>query len=395
MAQFGPFASMAACCGPWLKSSECWGCNHDRARSKENPPWLGGLRLGRRKNNRAGILPAIAVVGNWHLLGLGNWHGGDAMNAALPVNCKAVELMASHVERCIENRLRAAGIVPAEPLNPTPGKIARFRVEGDRRGTANGWCIVFDDGAGAAGHWKTGIRTSWGPPDGRSRDLSRAQRAALHREMQAKIAQREAEQQRQFDAAAKRAAALWNRARPADPEHAYLRAKGIEPGPARQWGDALVLPIVNTRGEIRSLQFIAPDGAKRLLAGAEKRGHFIVAMGDWQRADVIAIAEGFATAMSAGELLAPDAMLAAIDAGNLLPVAEAVRAARPDAHIIIAADDDRTTPGNPGLTKAREAARAVGGEVIRPRWPDGALLTLSDFNDLTRWVHQQEGARHD
>jgi putative DNA primase/helicase len=295
----------------------------------------------------------------------------------------------------IENRLAAAGIVPAEPLDPAPGKVARFRVEGDRRGSLNGWCILFSDGAGAAGNWKTGLRTSWGPPDGRSRDLSRERQAELRQQVQAMIAQREAEQLRQYDAAAERAARLWRRARPADPAHPYLRTKGIGHGPARQLGDALVLPVVNAKGEIRSLQFIAPDGEKRLLAGAEKRGNFIEVAGHWRGADVIAIAEGFATAMSASALLEPDAMLASVDAGNLRPAAEAVRAARPNAVILICADDDRVTPGNPGLTKAREAARAVGGEVIRPRWPEGAPLTLSDFNDLVRWYRQREGVRHD
>jgi putative DNA primase/helicase len=294
----------------------------------------------------------------------------------------------------IETRLAAAGIIPAESINPTPGKIVRFQVEGDRRGSLNGWCIVFDDGAGAAGHWRTGARASWGPP-GQSRDLSRERRAALRQQMQAVIAQREAEQRRQYDAAAERAARLWDRARPADPGHPYLRAKDIGPGPARQLGSALALSIVNVEGSVRSLQFIEPDGTKRLLAGAEKRGNFIEVAGDWRGADVIGISEGFATAVSAAELLEPDAMLAAIDAGNLRPVAEAVRAARPDAHIIIAADDDRVTPGNPGLAKAREAAYAVSGELIRPRWPQGAPLTLSDFNDLVRWHRQQEGARHD
>jgi len=310
------------------------------------------------------------------------------MNAVVPFR-------STSLPSYIETRLAAIGIVPAELLDPTPGKIARFRVEGDRRGTANGWCVLFSDGAGAAGNWKTGIRTSWGPPDGRSRDLSRERQAELRQQMQAEIARREAEQLRQYEAAAERAARLWRRARPADPAHPYLLAKGIEPGPARQLGDALVLPIVNAKGEIRSLQFIVPDGTKRLLAGAEKRGHFIEVAGDWRGADVIAIAEGFATAASAAELLEPDATLAAIDAGNLKPVAEAVRADLPDAHIIIASDDDRITPGNHGLAKAREAARAVGGELVRPRWPRGAPLELSDFNDLVRWHRQQGGMRHD
>jgi putative DNA primase/helicase len=312
-------------------------------------------------------------------------------------NKRAIPVPLSSLRGCIEDRLAAVGIVPAEPFDPVPGKIARFRVEGERRGTRNGWCVVFHDGAGAGGSWKTGIRTSWGPPGGGERGLSREQREALRQQMRAAIEQRGAEQRRQHDAAATRAARLWERAKPADPLHHYLVKKGISPGPARQWGDALVLPITNAEGDIRSLQFIAPDGSKRLLTGGEKKGCFIVVAGDWQRADVIAIAEGYATAVSAHVLLLePDATLAAIDAGNLRPVAEAVRAARPDAAILIIADDDRCTPGNPGLTKAREAAAAVGGEVVRPRWPQGAPLELSDFNDLVQWVRQHgEGVRHD
>src|SRR5262249_27240742 len=52
------------------------------------------------------------------------------------------------------------------------------------------------------------------------------------------------------------------------------------------------------------------------------------------------------------------------------------------ARIIVAADDDYLTPGNPGLTKAREAATAVAAEVAVPDFgadrPNGA----TDFNDL-------------
>jgi len=48
---------------------------------------------------------------------------------------------------------------------------------------------------------------------------------------------------------------------------------------------------------------------------------------------------------------------------NLKAVAEALRAKYPDIEIIISADDDYVTEGNPGITKATEAARAVNGEV--------------------------------
>jgi putative DNA primase/helicase len=56
--------------------------------------------------------------------------------------------------------------------------------------------------------------------------------------------------------------------------------------------------------------------------------------------------------------------------------------------LVLCADDDLHTTGNPGMTKAREAASVVGGIVAAPSfgqgWPEGA----TDFNDL----HQLRGA---
>lgn len=47
--------------------------------------------------------------------------------------------------------------------------------------------------------------------------------------------------------------------------------------------------------------------------------------------------------------------------------------------IILCADNDRFTPGNPGVTKAREAALAVGGKILIPPFPEGS--TGTDWND--------------
>jgi putative DNA primase/helicase len=69
----------------------------------------------------------------------------------------------------------------------------------------------------------------------------------------------------------------------------------------------------------------------------------------------------------------------AFDAGNLRPVAEALRCKYPDARLVIAADNDHGTSGNPGLSKAREAAVAVGGSVVAPEFELGE--TGTDFND--------------
>ena len=49
-----------------------------------------------------------------------------------------------------------------------------------------------------------------------------------------------------------------------------------------------------------------------------------------------------------------------MNAGNLREVAQALQASTL-LRLILAADDDAFTDGNPGITKATEAAKAVGG----------------------------------
>ena len=50
--------------------------------------------------------------------------------------------------------------------------------------------------------------------------------------------------------------------------------------------------------------------------------------------------------------------------------------------LVMAADDDHLTPGNPGLTAAKQAALAVGGLVVVPQFPADRPPKASDFNDL-------------
>jgi hypothetical protein len=64
---------------------------------------------------------------------------------------------------------------------------------------------------------------------------------------------------------------------------------------------------------------IGHDGAKKLLTGGQKRGHFIIVQGELP-ADLIVVAEGFATAMTAASQFPGACVLAAIDTGNLKPM---------------------------------------------------------------------------
>jgi putative DNA primase/helicase len=61
-----------------------------------------------------------------------------------------------------------------------------------------------------------------------------------------------------------------------------------------------------------------------------------------------------------------------MNAGNLLPVATAARTAWPGAELVICADNDRHTAGNPGVTAATAAAKATGARLIVPEFPTGA-----------------------
>jgi putative DNA primase/helicase len=72
----------------------------------------------------------------------------------------------------------------------------------------------------------------------------------------------------------------------------------------------------------------------------------------------------------------------AFNAGNLEAVAKAMRRKLPDLPMIICADDDSATDGNPGLTKARQAALATGAKVAVPDFGDQRPEGATDFNDM-------------
>jgi len=271
--------------------------------------------------------------------------------------------------------IRDAGIAIDEPERiVADGKLTRFHVEGDRHGSRNGWAVLFDDAAGVAasfGHWKSGASGTWSMGRGR---LTETERARLREATAKAMRQREAERARAAEQAAARAVKLWSQAAQPDPEHPYLARKKIKAHGIRQLNDKLVIPLRDADGKLWSVEYIHRDGSKRFLGGGRKRGcYFSIGHVDPDRGE-LCIAEGFATAASIHESTGK-AVAVAFDADNLEPVARTLRAKFPGAVITICADNDTSTPGNPGLTKANTAARAIGGYVAIP--PHG----YNDFND--------------
>ncbi|MBK6868500.1 MAG: DUF3987 domain-containing protein [Burkholderiales bacterium] len=263
------------------------------------------------------------------------------------------------------------------------GKLHRFNSSG-RHGCLGGWYVLHGDGvpAGMFGDWRQGLQQSWCAKPGT--DMSDAERQAHRERVQAIQAQRDAEKKREQAAVSKAVQAEWTQAPPAPADHPYLRIKCVKPHGLRAKGDALLVPMRDTDGKTWSMQTIAPDGAKRFTLGGRVRGCYY-SIG--KPAGVLVVAEGFATGASIHEATG-HAVAVAFNAGNLKAVAQALHAKYPKLRLILAADDDWRTEGNPGVTKAREAAQAVGGAVAVPVFSEGRVEKATDFNDL----HRQAGA---
>jgi putative DNA primase/helicase len=197
------------------------------------------------------------------------------------------------------------------------------------------------------------------------------------------------------------ARAIWNAAKPCK-GHPYLEIKGINPHGLRvgNWPlwrkdgsswlkssipGALLVPMSDPMCVpmgVENLQAIwaeTPQGlssSKLFLPGAKKSGLFHVI---GEPTPTILIPEGLATGKTLFQQSGFQTFVA-FDCGNLKAVAKIVRKSNPSAKIVICADNDRNTPGNPGITKAREAALAVNGFISIPVFPEGSEGT--DFNDL-------------
>lgn len=278
-------------------------------------------------------------------------------------------------EFCVE--MQRCGVTPPAEVR-ADGEIHRFRTDGDRGGKRAGWYVLHDGNCmgdvphGAFGDWRTGVSSTW---RARSESDTRPDQIALA------LARRAAEELRSHaeSAAAEFARRLWDEAPPADSSHPYLIRKLLPPFGLRQHGAALLIPLTDLDGTILNVQRIFPDGTKRFSKGARVSGLCSV-VGSLDRVSQLIISEGWATGAT---LYLPNhvPVLAAMTAGNLMHVAKAARRRWPSSDIVIAGDDDRFTPSNPGRSAATAAAIATGSRVAFPPF----LISDksgTDFNDF-------------
>ena len=281
--------------------------------------------------------------------------------------------------------LRARDIVPPEPI-VADGRLHRCHAAG-RGGRGDAAYLLHLDGIPAGGleNWRDGLGwQTWRCEPARA--LTDAERQALHERTQAARAERDRDTAARHAAARATADRLWAAAAPAPADHPYLARKTVQPFRLRVWHGVLLVPVRDLAGDLHSLQFIGADGGKRFLRGGRVQG-----LGCWigpppepdDPQSPILIAEGFATAASLHEACG-HAVAVAFNAGNLEPLARAVRDRWRSTPIIVCADDDHHTAGNPGLTHARAAARAVAGRLAVPDFGDARPPDATDFNDLHR-----------
>lgn len=272
------------------------------------------------------------------------------------------------------------------------GVLHRAHVAGHKAGSKNLAYVLHLDGipCGWFQEHKSGQQGTW-KADGEAR-LDADSRARIE---SAQRQRREQEAARQ-ESAAVTARRLWAVAKPLTGRgHPYLARKHVAAHGLcvlRAWRrrvqddggewqtvtvrDVLLVPMIDAGRNLWSLQAIFPGRHpllgrdKDFLPGA-RVGGLLHVIG--KQTPSVTIAEGYATAATLYQETGYQTFVA-FSAGNLLAVARTVRALRPGARIVIAADNDAHTPGNPGLTKATEAARAVGGLLAVPPIP-------GDWND--------------
>jgi len=246
-------------------------------------------------------------------------------------------------------------------------KITRQHVEGDRRGSKNGYEIELPNGTIIRGSWKTGDK------------IIVKNGGVINKFDKAQINKNNDYLKDLRKKALEDALATFSKCEML--QHEYLLKKGLDSF-VYVFDDVIYIPIYDFRKptKVISFQKINKNGDKFFTKYLSVKYGFKAICIDKlpHHYDKIYMCEGFATALTIKKLTAEVNgvnVLCCFSAENLKKVAEYMYKAKliDDSKIIIAADNDAT-----GLKYANEAAETTGYKVIMPPW----INSISDFNDL-------------
>jgi len=301
-------------------------------------------------------------------------------------------------------QLQRAGLEVAHLEVDTPRPVRCREKDGDRE--KRGWywlhgvALEYPKGSGVSRDFIVGsFGVFHGNDNGKQKIRLSGMGAAVSAQTLAAIKARHADSVRRAAAiraaeqekAAFRAGRCWAAYLPIPADGAmpdYLRRKGVRAHGLRYspaGNGTIAIPMCDAAGKVWGLQIIRSSSQKGKLekqywpAGMLKTGHYHL-LGS--PGTVVLLAEGYATAATLHEATGLCTAVA-FDASDLLPVAQALHKTWPSVHVLVCADDDYLTAGNPGVAAARNAALAVGGSVVVPVFPvDRAGKAWTDFNDL-------------
>lgn len=285
-------------------------------------------------------------------------------------------------------QLRHAGLIVDQLLT---GKIIRCKVEGDAE--KRGWYKLHEVTDKAGAPLLIGSFGVWQGNDSNTTKIEIERTAFDPDEYQAVLKrirddnkQAEAERDRAGREAAQEAERLWLGYQ-TEGASGYLAKKGVRGYGLRYApeADTAAMPLCDASGKVWGVQLLRgkDKGAKLekeyYPKGVQKKGHYHL-IGIVR--DLVLVCEGYATGASIHEATGLPVAVA-LDAGNLKPVAEALHKAHKKARILICADDDYLTEGNPGVKAATGAALCVDGAWIKPVFAiDREGKKITDFNDL-------------
>ena len=283
------------------------------------------------------------------------------------------------IVQAFTNALAEYSIAPRESI--VFDTFTRFHVEGDKKGSKNGFYILHSNGlpAGAFGCNKRGIAENWCIKN--ANELTDIERAAFHEQMATAKATREKSDAEKHHAARIDAEKRIESAKPYNPDnpHTYLINKNVQGYGVLIEGENLLIPARDVNGKVWTLQTIAPNGFKCNQTGGKKQGNFHLignAIKDNGFNQLVILAEGYSTAATDYDALNKKYPVAVcFDSGNLEPVALALREKYPRLKILIAGDNDAFTENNAGKDKAQKACYALTG---------GAAYVLPDFTTVTQ-----------
>lgn len=314
----------------------------------------------------------------------------------------------SELEAAFLDFMREVGLPPADFSELAfDGRKHRYSIDGADRKAKNkhGEMKVYPDEwpSGYVHDYKNDLHYTWSmykKGEHRRTEFDDEEYRKKRREEQEK---RSAEEKAEKAEAVRNAARKWDAAT-APKEgaglHPYLKRKGLRGYyGAKVLDKKIVIPIRSVSGALMSVQTIDSDGAKMFVKHAPMRGGFFALErgGDTSGrvkpeaagSNMIFLAEGFATAATIHEATGLR-VLVCFDCHNMVTVADDVRRSGYIGRVIIAADNDRGSEGNPGLSAAEKIREEFGYVYVYPDFADGEKGT--DWNDYAQ-IHGLDATR--